>query len=490
MPLAMPIGALIALLFGVLVWVLPALKVTAALLGVAAMVTIIRRPRRGLLLFGVLATFLPYATVQIGIRTTVSEALLMLVWASLLAHRLFAFSNPPLRLLRTERWLVVLMLFSALPFLVGQMTITAEGNGPINWVRWIFNLSPLFLVPRLLDDEQSREQMTIAILLGTLLMLLLSIPVYLKNGNSTAIISIIGSLGYSNLDTLNQGLSGLSTRMGTPWTHPNIAGGALAMLLPLAFCFGVTRQGMVRLLGFSVAVLAAAGLLFTGSRGALLSLLVVMGWMARKRVPYVGRMLMAAGVLGALLLMLYPPLQERLLGLFSSDDASTAVRFQEYSHFPDAIKMFPLGIGFKVDPPVPGSGLWGISNLWLNYVYKLGIPGMLLFIAVTLSWWKEARLTRNVVLLNPDTALWLGTRAGVMVALLSGLFDHYFSFTTVLIALFWLLLGLNLHEARRLQEKAHPIRGNENETPHDALARLAPGLAGIRAQDGSEHPGA
>jgi hypothetical protein len=465
MPLAMPIGVLVALLFGVLVWVLPALKVTAALIGIAAMVTIVRRPLRGLLLFGVLATFLPYATVQIGIRTTVSEALLMLVWASLLAHRLFALYNPPLNLMRTERWLIALMLFSALPFVVGQLTVNAEGNGPINWVRWLFNLSPLFLVPRLLGDEKSREQMTVAMLLGTLMLLLLSIPVYLKNGNSTAIISIIGGLGYSNLDTLNEGLSGFSTRMGTPWTHPNIAGGAMAMLLPLAFCIGVTRRGAVRTLGLAVAVLAAAGLLFTGSRGALLSLLVVMCWMARKRVPYVGRMLMAAVFLGALLLMFYPPLQERLLGLFSSNDASTAVRFDEYSHFPDAVKMFPLGIGFKVDPPVPGTGLWGISNLWLNYIYKLGIPGMLLFIAVTVSWWKEARLNGNAVILNRDTALWLGTRAGVMSALLSGFFDHYFSFTTVLIALFWLLLGLNLHEARRLQSKAQRTVSDSGERP-------------------------
>lgn len=465
MPLAMPVGVLIALLFGVLVWVLPALKVTAALIGIAAMVTIIRRPLRGLLLFGILATFLPYATVQIGIRTTVSEALLMLVWASLLAHRLFALYNPPLNLMRTERWLIALMLFSALPFLVGQLTVNTEGNGPINWVRWLFNLSPLFLVPRLLGDEKSREQMAVAMLLGTLLLLLLSIPVYLKNGNSTAIISIIGGLGYSNLDTLNEGLSGFSTRMGTPWTHPNIAGGAMAMLLPLAFCIGVTRQGAVRTLGLAVAVLAAAGLLLTGSRGALLSLLAVMCWMARKRVPYVGRMLMAAVFLGALLLMFYPPLQERLLGLFSSNDASTAVRFDEYSHFPDAMKMFPLGIGFKVDPPVPGTGLWGISNLWLNYIYKLGIPGMLLFIAVTVSWWKEARLNGNAVILNRDTALWLGTRAGVMCAMLSGFFDHYFSFTTVLIALFWLLLGLNLHEARRLQSKAQRTVSDSGERP-------------------------
>lgn len=463
MPLAMPVGVLIALLFGVMVWLLPALKVTAALIGVAAILTIIRRPLRGLLLFGVLATFLPYSTVQIGFRTTVSEAVLMLVWASLMAHRLFTLYNPPVHLLRTERWLIALMLFSALPFVIGQLTVHVDGNGPINWVRWLFNLSPLFLVPRLLGDVQSREQMVVAILLGTLFMLLLSIPVYLQTGNSTGIISVIGGLGYSNLDTLNQGLSGLSNRMGTPWTHPNIAGGAMAMLLPLAFCIGMTREGVVRHLGLVVSVLALAGLLFTGSRGALVSLMLVMCWMARNRIPYVGRMLTAGAIFGALLLMFYPPLQERFIGLFSSDDASTAVRFEEYSHFLDAMSMFPLGIGFKVDPPVPGTGLWGISNLWLNYIYKLGLPGALIFIGVTVVWWREARLPPALVTLNRETALWLGTRVGVLAALLSGFFDHYFSFTTVLVALFWLLLGLNLYEAHRL--KTNYLASDTRETP-------------------------
>lgn len=465
MAMAIPAGLLIALLFGAMALVLPPMKVMAVIFGVAAVLAVVRRPMRGLLIFGVLATFLPYATVQIGIRTTVSEALLMLIWGSLLVHRALAFYNPPLGLKRTERLLIGLMLFSALPFVAGQLMVHVDGNGPINWLRWLFNLSTLFLVAHMLTDEKSREQMTVALLLGTLLLLVLSIPVYLKSGNSTAIISIIGGLGYSNLDTLNEGLTGLYTRMGTPWTHPNIAGGALAMFLPLAFCYGVTRVGAVRVLGLAVMLLGLAGLLFTGSRGALVSLVVVMCWMARKRVPYVGRGLMVAALLGLILVMFYPPLQARLLGVFSADDASTAVRYEEYMHFPEAVRMFPLGIGFKVDPPIPGTNLWGISNLWLNYVYKLGIPGMLFFVAVTISWWRETRLSQMELVLNRDTALWLGTRAGIMTALLSGVFDHYFSFTTVLVALFWLLVGLNLHEARRLKTQAQGTASDLRANP-------------------------
>ncbi|MCF5716030.1 O-antigen ligase domain-containing protein, partial [Pseudomonas tremae] len=283
MPLAMPLGLLISLLFGVMIWLLPIPLVLMAVLGIAAVATVMRRPVLGLLLFGFIGTFLPYSTVQIGIRTTVSEGLVMLTWVSYLLQGVFFQEQdkvPPM--LRTERLLVALMLFSAFPFLVGQLTVVAEGNGPINWVRWLFNLSILFLVPRLLTDLKTLESLVIALLGGTLLLLLMSISIYVSKGSGTAIIPILGSLGYSGADTLNDSLQSFATRMGSPWMHPNVAGGALAMLLPLAFCFGMTRSGMARKLGLAVAVLGVVGLLLTGSRGALVSLLAVMLWMVRR----------------------------------------------------------------------------------------------------------------------------------------------------------------------------------------------------------------
>lgn len=466
MPLAAPVGMLFALLFGVLILLLPPLKVIAAMIGVVAIATVIRKPMRGLLLFGVLAAFLPYSTVNIGFRTTVSEALLMLVWAAYLAHRMFSNLAPLPPLLRTERWLIALMLYSALPFVVGQLTITALGNGPINWIRWLFNLSILFLVPRMLNTQQAREQMILAVLLGTLLLLLLSIPLFLVHRNAQAMIPVLTALGYGGVDVLAESLTSLAERMGSPWMHPNVAGGAMALVVPLAFCIGMTRTGWPKRLGFAVAILGSLGLLLTGSRGALVSLVLVMMWMARKRVPFIGRVLMGGLIAGSLLLMFYPPLQERLFTLFTNDDTSTAIRFLEYSHFPDAVAMFPMGIGFKIDPPVPGATLFGISNLWLNFVYKLGLPGMLLFIAVIGSWWRETRPEQGFIGLNHDNAVWLGTTTGVLAALASGLFDHYFSFTSVLIALFWLMLGINLHEAIRLKAEAVLHKALPEQGPH------------------------
>ncbi|MBX8491360.1 O-antigen ligase family protein [Pseudomonas lijiangensis] len=456
MPVAMPLGLFFGLAFGVMIWLLPASKVLLVAVGTASIITVIRQPIRGLLLFCVIGAFIPYSTIQIGIRTTVSEALIMLTWASYLLQAMFFEQHRVPKMMRTERLLLALMLFSAFPFLIGQLTIVSDGNGPINWVRWLFNLSILFLVPRLLHDGKTLEHVIIAILTGTLMMLLLSIPTYVINGSASAITPILAIMGYGGLDVLSESLLSLSSRMGSPWLHPNVAGGAFAMILPIAFCFGITRSGGPRSLGLLVAALGAIGLLLTGSRGALVSLMAVMLWMARRRLPYLGRLLVGGGIGGVLLLMFYPPLQDRLMGLFSNDDTSTAIRFLEYTHFPQAMALFPFGIGFKIDPPVPGYTQFGISNLWLNFIYKMGIPGMLLFIAVTVSWWKEVRPASGKITLTPDNAIGLGCTVGVLSALFSGLFDHYFSFTSVLVALFWLFVGISLHEAKRLRTKAAP----------------------------------
>ena len=74
-----------------------------------------------------------------------------------------------------------------------------------------------------------------------------------------------------------------------------------------------------------------------------------------------------------------------------------------------------------------------------------------MFLLVVRSWWRASGPTTKTLVLTHDNAIWLGTLVGLLAALVSGLFDHYFSFTMVLVALFWLLLGLNLHEAQRLR---------------------------------------
>ena len=450
--LASLVAILFGLLFGALALLLSPAKAFLAVVGLAAAVTILRFPFWGLLLFAAVATFMPYSTVNLGIRTTVSEAILALTWGAILWHSFLSRlpQAPSLTRRPTDQMLLWLMLFSAFPFMVGQVITHADSSGLANWLRWLLNLSGVFLAAKLLVDQKHRESLVIALLLGTLAMLVLSIGVFVRTRSGAGIAPILGLFNYANFDMLKFGLEAMSSRMGSPWTHPNAIGGIMALLLPLAFCFGMTEQGWKRALGLGVACLGAAALLLASSRGAMVSLALVLIWMASRRVPYTGRLLMIGAALTIALVMAYPPLQDRLATIFSTNNASTEVRFDEYRMFPQAVAAYPLGIGFKVDPPVPGTGLLGISNLWLNYIYTIGLVGMQLFVAVTVRWWREARPEKGPIRLTKDNALWLGTTAGILSALVSGLFDHYFSFAVVMVALFWLMVGINVLEARRL----------------------------------------
>ncbi|AZF52292.1 Pellicle/biofilm biosynthesis inner membrane protein PslJ, possible O-antigen ligase [Pseudomonas sp. R4-34-07] len=450
--LASLVAILFGVLFGVVALALSPAKAFLAVIGLAAAVTILRFPFWGLLLFALIATFMPYSTLNLGIRSTVSEAILALTWGAVLWHGFLSRLPDAPRLARrpTDQMLLWLMLFSVFPFIVGQASIHAESSGVANWLRWLLNLSGVFLTAKLLVDYKHRESLVIALLLGTLAMLVMSIAVFVRTRSGAGIAPILALLNYGNFDTLKFGLEAMSSRMGSPWMHPNAIGGIMALLLPLAFCYGMTEQGWKRALGLSVACLGAAALLLASSRGAMVSLALVLMWLATRRVPYTGRLLMIGAALTVALVMAYPPLQERLATIFSSSNASTEVRFDEYRMFPQAVAAYPFGIGFKVDPPVPGTHLLGISNLWLNFIYKTGVVGMLLFIAVTVRWWREARPEKGPIRLTKDNALWLGSTAGILSALVSGLFDHYFSFAVVMVALFWLMVGINVLEARRL----------------------------------------
>ena len=456
------IGLLLGLVFGVLLWALPPMKVIFVVIGLAVTRTLVRKPLWGLLIFAVLATSIPYTTLELGIRTTVSEAVLGLTWLGVFWQSFIGQTRNLLLWRPTERAMAWLMLFSIIPFIAGMIIIHADGNGPVNWVRWLMNLSLLFMVPLLLRSDADRDKLVIALLLGNLAMLLLSVFMFIKTRNAMSMIPILTDLKYAHPEAVQDIFSANYQRMASPWVHPNLTGGVLVLFIPMALLYGWTQSGFRRALGLAVAILGCAGLLLSISRGAILALALVLLWLTYKRVPYSGRIIGIGAAFAVALVMFYPPLQERLMTIFSATNASTEIRFDEYSKFPDAMARFPLGIGFKLDPPIPGSGLPGISNLWLNFIYKIGIPGMLLFVTVTVLWWREVRPVTDVRQVTRENALWLGCIAGLLAALLTGLFDHYFSFTFVLIGLFWLLMGLSLQQVRLRPSIIHPFTPKES----------------------------
>lgn len=442
------LAVLLGLSFGVAVLLLPPTKVLILIAAFITLLVIVRKPLYGLILFTVLATSIPYTTVQIGIRTTVSEAVLAVTWLGIFWHALIGQMRQRLQWRPTEISMLHLYAYSLIPLIFGILMISAEGSSISNWLRWVLNLSVFFLVPLLLRTHEDRDKVIVAFLLGSLLMLTVSIIYFLKDRDATTFIPLLKTLKYAHPDAVIDIFSANYKRMASPWVHPNLTGGILALTIPLSLLYGLTRLGWRRFLGLAVAVLGCAGLLFSISRGAILALVLVLFWLSYKRLPYSARLIGFGAVFALLLVMFYPPLQERMMTIFSTTNESTEIRFDEYRLFPKVMAKYPLGIGFKVDPPVPGSGLLGISNLWLNLIYKIGLPGMLLFVVLIWRWWREVKPRHEISKITYDNAIWVGSVSGVLAALMTGIFDHYYSFTFVIIALFWLFAGISLQQVR------------------------------------------
>lgn len=447
------LAVLCGLIFGLAALLLSPAKVLVLIAGVVVLLIIMRKPLYGLILFAILATSIPYTTVEVGIRTTISEAILAITWVGVFWHALIGQMRQRLSWQSAELSMLHLFMYSVVPLVFGILMISAEGSSIANWLRWILNLSVLFLVPLLLRTDADRDKVIVAFLSGSLLMLVVSIAYFLKDRNANTFIPLLETLRYSHPEAVTDIFSANYQRMASPWVHPNLTGGILALTIPLSLLYGWTRLGWRRFLGLTVAVLGCVGLLFSISRGAILALLLVLFWLSYQRLPYSARIIGLGAVFAVLLVMFYPPLQERMMTVFSASNASTEIRFDEYRMFPEAMVTYPVGIGFKVDPPVPGSGLLGISNLWLNVIYKIGLPGLFLFSILIWRWWREVKPRNKMTKITYDNAIWIGSISGVLGALLTGLFDHYYSFTFVIIALFWLLVGISLQQARLFPSK-------------------------------------
>ncbi|HEY0906546.1 MAG TPA: O-antigen ligase family protein, partial [Methylophilus sp.] len=295
------------------------------------------------------------------------------------------------------------------------------------------------------------------LMLGSLIMMLIGLFYFIvRHQNTAAFMALLGKLHYPHLDYTESVIGANFDRMNTTWVHPNLTGGVMALFVPFTFYYGLYQTGWRKLFALTVTALGMMVLLFSISRGAIVSLVLVLLWLSKMRAPFAARILQVGVVLSITAVLAYPPLQSRLSTMFSAKNASTQVRMDEYKKFPEGIARHPLGIGFKTEPPVD-KDLLGISNLWLNYMYKMGFIGMLMFIAVTRVWWKEVRPVANLHQLDKEHGLWIGSLSGILAALLTGFFDHYFSFATVLIALFWMMVAINLDSARRLKAQNSPL---------------------------------
>jgi hypothetical protein len=425
--------------------------------GLTATVTVCLWPIVGLVGFALTASVFPFAAPG-GESITIAEALLLATWLAVLLNCVLGragFNTGP-----TERAVLVLLAFTLLPCILGIVLIPEGQLGFVRWFRWALNVSTVFLVGAVVREQRHVWAVLVATIIGAAIMLVIALVIYVPHHDSRDFIPLLEWARYARMDRVEYNLTSFHDRMGSTWIHPNLLGGYLALIVPIACMMILILREPWRFAAILFALLAIAGLFLSISRAAMIGFGTSLLWFVRRRVPYSLAVLVGGLVFAVVLVATSAHIEERLSGILVTsniDASSTAVRLDEYAAFPTAMMRYPFGIGFAVDPTSfveNKPDLRQISNLWLNYIYRTSVVGMLLFLWTNLRWWCEVKPGAKIDYADPLTIIHVGMVGGLLGTFVIGLFDHYFSFQVVLVAFWWMFVGLTLSTGRQLREAA------------------------------------
>jgi polysaccharide biosynthesis protein PslJ len=248
--------------------------------------------------------------------------------------------------------------------------------------------------------------------------------------------------GYEALRWIEDDPAGTMRAIGTA-VDPNVLGGMMilvtALLAPQLF---TCDRLLPRWLAWFMFATAAIALYLTYSRSALLGMTAAIGLIGVLKY----RRLLILGLVAGFMLLLLPQTQAyiaRLVAGFAGADLATQMRFGEYKDAIALVQRYPLfGVGFVSAPDI--DLYLGVSMLYLIIAENMGLVGLLLFVALMVWFfmlmfrsWRRGFGPR----LEPIV---LGLTGGVLGALVSGVFDHYWFNMTYphMTVLLWLYIGL------------------------------------------------
>lgn len=296
----------------------------------------------------------------------------------------------------------------------------------------------------------------------------LALILYVLSPNPAAtILGLLRPLEYPAGPGVIRYIAGTQTlrAIGTS-VDPNVLGGMLVLILPLALAYVLAKEGPVRrrfLIGLVAALTLA--LLLTMSRGAWLGAVAGFALIATFRY----RRLWVVAAIAAAVFFLIPQSDqfvERFQAGVQLQDRATQMRLGEYKDALRLIQTYPfLGVGFGTAPDID---LYiGASSVYLLIAEEMGLVGLTAYLlTIGVLFWYAIGVYRQSPGDYWSTTI-LGCLAGVTGALVTGLFDHhYFNlYFPHSIALFWFLVGLTVI-ACRLAEAERPV-----ETPRFLAGR-------------------
>jgi O-antigen ligase len=423
-------------------------------------------------LYAVIAVIglLPFGTLPFNIGLT--PTFLDTVMGAFLLVYLFQWMTGRRRLFRGTPvnplvlFFVVLLVFS---FVLGLAHAQPTPATLRQFAELLLSITTALILVDVIRDEPTLRRVTAVVLVIGGITALTGVILYvLPDATAERLLVMLARIGYPNGGVIRyvEDNPALAERAIGLWVDPNAFGGVLAVLGAMAAPQVFAQQPVG---GRRWVVAGALGaitlcLLLTFSRGSLLALATGVLFIAAMRYR---RLLLILIVLVALLLLL-PVTQSyvtRFVEGFQGADQATQMRFGEYRDALRLIGRYPvLGVGFSGTPEI--DLYLGVANLYLTMASNIGLVGTAVFLLTVGSlflyglraWRRPSRPER----FEP---LWLGTHAGLVAALATGVFDHYFfklEFQAS-VAFFWLIVGLALSTSRLWPEAplpdAHTLAG-------------------------------
>lgn len=300
------------------------------------------------------------------------------------------------------------------------------------------------------------------------------------------ILAAIGSIAWASLYMLREwqtgsALYGADYRPGYVTGDPNYFTASVLICLPVAYYLLIGKQARwERFFCFGCVFVTLPAIMVAASRGGFIGLMVAAVFVVlRSKQRGRNLILVSLGLLVVLVFSPSSPLQ-RLLHPTTSDIESTDTRLELWHAGWRMVKAHPItGVGlgnFKAEVAsyaAPGLDLNNIAhNTYVEMAAELGVPGLLMFVAViVLTFLSLGRSRRRALRNNSDLIYRVasGLQAGLVgfcisMLFLSAAFLKLFWFAVFISACLPVLLGL----AQRRQQAAASLTGNQ-EVPSPNL---------------------
>ncbi|HML89182.1 MAG TPA: O-antigen ligase family protein [Methylomusa anaerophila] len=240
----------------------------------------------------------------------------------------------------------------------------------------------------------------------------------------------------------------LKTRIFSTMGNPNLLAGFLVIVMSLTAGLAFhSQKAQLKVLLFSIVIVLGGCLVLTYSRGAWLSILVVIGIYGKL---YNRKIFVITLCLLLALVLFHNGVLERFVSIASpTTDSSSALRIALWESTLAMIIDKPiLGIGwgaywmvypkydfFLSDPTIK---MFHAHNMYLHIAAEIGIPGLMVFLAILYGHTRKAMTVLNLTQNCWVAGLMLGVVASILGIAISGLTD-YIMYNIQMSMLFWLL---------------------------------------------------